>query len=173
MKIKSLFISIALLAISCADNSQEQETTSQTNVDNQSEKQKTDMWDAETVCFYMYYPSGGKRVMIEEYILLWVEGNQLRGFGAGRSEGDDDWRFHFKGSFLNGTKANISAVYTQVGNEPLTLDEVWNIDLKKHTLELDSKLPTDLRIFGDGKFHRIDCQNISNWAKILLSKEVK
>jgi hypothetical protein len=166
-----IFLITIFLVVSCSENNENTHISiSQKSDGNFSESQKTEITDTESICFYMYYPSGGKRVVIEEYITLWVEGDKLRGFGAGRSEGEDNWSFSFEGSFGNQTKATISSVYKQVGNEPFALNEVWKIDLKKQSLELDSNLPTDLRIFGDGKFHSINCSNIGDWAIELIKK---
>lgn len=119
----------------------------------------------------MYYPSGMKRIQIREYIKLWNSNGKLSGYGAGSSEGEADWSFSFKGHFTRGNTAEIVAVFRQEDGNSFISTETWEINLQSNTLKLDPNKPIDLRIVGDGEFHKIDCSNIEEWAIELLNKQ--
>lgn len=120
-------------------------------------------------CFYMYYPSGAKRTMIREYIQVRNRNGVLSGLGAGSSEGDADWSFSFKGHFTQGDTAEITGVYKREGEDAFVSNETWIINFEQNTLKLDKSKPTDLRVFGNGEFHKIDCSAIEEWATELIN----
>lgn len=126
--------------------------------------------NSDLICFYMYYPGGTKRTQIEEYIQLSNKDGKLSGLGAGISEGETDWSFGFEGRFINGDTAQITAVYKQENGNSFISNETWIINLQKNTLKLDHNKPIDIRILGDGEFHKISCSNIEEWAIELLKK---
>jgi hypothetical protein len=156
--------------VSCTNTSEESQMSSFNEVLNQQTIEISErVFDQSNhICFYMYYPSGSQRVQIKEYVTLSILDENVQGYGAGSSEGELDWSFNFEGRILQGNIMEVTVYYSQEGIIEFTTNETWILDLKNGALKLDFNIPTDLRILGDGKFHKIDCQLTEEWAQKLI-----
>lgn len=68
-----------------------------------------------------------KRITTHEYVQLWIDSGRVYGRGAGASEGEPEWTFHFSGKKVAEEKFDITVNYTQ-GENQFSLDETWDFD---------------------------------------------
>lgn len=120
-----------------------------------------------SICYHNYYPHNEERNRVSEFMRISFRTESVYGGAAGYSEGDGNWSMVFTGTAITENTFLITANYTDAnGNVHLT-SEQWQFDEDQTSLKILTIAPDDFRSSGED-FHKIECENIDNWAQKLI-----